>query len=378
MKQWNAIRQWAIAQLEISHGAHSPLRPMEGLRGLAVFLVFLVHYTSLIEPWNNSASGFPEFIGHVGNLGVDLFFILSGFLIYGTIITKDYFQFGDYAKRRIVRIYPTFLVVFSIYIALSFVFPNESKIPSESGDAVIYIIQNLLLLPGLLDVNPILTVAWSLSYEVFYYLLIPLLALAFSMKKWSSNLRIAVWITVSVVGFYLAYLYGGHVRLLMFVAGIILFECYKIKNIKLKWLGTSSFILALLLYGFRDVLNINAIASFMIVFVLFFIFCLSAFTPNSRSSKWLTYSPLRWLGNMSYSYYLIHGLVLKALFIILPVIMPPSDYGLLMYFVLLAPFFIITMMGSFVLFVVVERPLSIEKKSIFSTRNAQDCNAQSK
>jgi exopolysaccharide production protein ExoZ len=134
----------------------------------------------------------------------------------------------------------------------------------------------------------------------------------------------------------------------------------------------------LLLYGFRDVLNINAIASFMIVFVLFFIFCLSAFTPNSRSSKWLTYSPLRWLGNMSYSYYLIHGLVLKALFIILPVIMPPSDYGLLMYFVLLAPFFIITMMGSFVLFVVVERPLSIEKKSIFSTRNAQDCNAQSK
>jgi exopolysaccharide production protein ExoZ len=76
--------------LELSQG-HDRMLPMEGLRGLAVFLVFLNHYFTLssrvaVEPsvWMT--------IGHkvagYGNLGVELFFVLSGYLIYGTLLRR--------------------------------------------------------------------------------------------------------------------------------------------------------------------------------------------------------------------------------------------------------------------------------------------------
>ena len=104
---------------------------MEGLRGFAVFFVFLVHYVFLIEPWlvNQSLTHqFGMYLKNMGNSGVDLFFVLSGYLIYGTLIKKER-PFLPYIRRRIQRIYPTFLAVFSIYIILSFVFPIESKLP---------------------------------------------------------------------------------------------------------------------------------------------------------------------------------------------------------------------------------------------------------
>ena len=100
---------WLSEKLEISHNNHSPLRPMEGLRGIAVFLVFLVHYSSSIEPYIIVGS-FEEDVLHIihrlGNVGVDLFFVLSGFLIYGTLIKKDetlFFQYMNYMCTRHIQ-----------------------------------------------------------------------------------------------------------------------------------------------------------------------------------------------------------------------------------------------------------------------------------
>ncbi|RHW74684.1 acyltransferase [Colwellia sp. RSH04] len=357
------MKHWVINQLEISHGSHASLKAMEGLRGVAVFLVFLVHYSTLIQPWlAGSAISLTNFIHGFGHLGVDLFFILSGYLIYGTIINKKTFDVAKYAQRRIIRIYPTFIVVFIIYLFLSLFFPSESKLPDETSSLILYLLQNVLLLPGLFDINPIITVAWSLSYEVFYYVIIPIVIFLFSLKKWPSNYRVWLWVMLSVVGFILAYLFGGPVRLLMFIAGILLFEMQKVQNIELKCFGTLSFILALVFFGVRSFIDINYYFSLMCVYILFAIFCLNAFSLNSFSSRWLTFSPLRWLGNMSYSYYLIHGLTLKFLFLILPFIIPTTHDNNFLYLWLLPPFFVVTLTASFCLFVIVEKPLSIDKK----------------
>ena len=357
------MKHWITNQLEIAHGKHNPLKAMEGLRGVAVFLVFLVHYSSLIEPWlTDTAISISSFIHSFGHLGVDLFFILSGYLIYGTIISKKTFEVMNYAKSRVMRIYPTFLFVFVVYLFLSIIFPKESKLPSETLPLITYLIQNILLLPGLFDIKPIITVAWSLSYEVFYYFLIPILICILSLKKWSSKRRVMVWVLITILGFILVYLYGGPVRLLMFVSGIILFEFHKIQSVQLKSWGTISFILALLLFGTRSIIDINYHLSLMIVYLLFFVFCLSAFSPKSFSSKWLVFSPLRWLGNMSYSYYLVHGLTLKFLFLLLSILIPATQSSLSIYFWLLIPFFMTTLIVSFCLFVGIERPLSIAGK----------------
>jgi exopolysaccharide production protein ExoZ len=65
---------------------------MEGLRGFAVLLVFLVHYESLLEPWiarDASLLALAHSLLIVGNAGVDLFFLLSGYLIYGSLLTRQ-------------------------------------------------------------------------------------------------------------------------------------------------------------------------------------------------------------------------------------------------------------------------------------------------
>ena len=82
---------WIKKTFEIPHAAHKQILPMEGIRGFAVFLVFLVHYVCAIEPWlleSSSTFQVATYIRSIGNIGVDLFFVLSGYLIYGMLIKK--------------------------------------------------------------------------------------------------------------------------------------------------------------------------------------------------------------------------------------------------------------------------------------------------
>src|SRR5262244_2354960 len=84
--------QWLAERFELTRGdkGHN-VGSMEGLRGFAVFLVFLVHYVTLIDPWIASASSLASFaraLHSIGNAGVDLFFVLSGYLIYGSLISR--------------------------------------------------------------------------------------------------------------------------------------------------------------------------------------------------------------------------------------------------------------------------------------------------
>ena len=184
---------WLRSIFEIPHTTHTAIISMEGIRGFAVFLVFLVHYMTLVKPWLLESSITFQIARHVqsiGNIGVDLFFVLSGYLIYGMLI-KKHRPFGAYILRRIQRIYPTFTVVFIIYLILSVLFPSESKIPTEWKEGLVFVIQNYMLMPGLFDITAIITVAWSLSYEFFYYLLIPLLIASLFMRSWQAKYRIA-------------------------------------------------------------------------------------------------------------------------------------------------------------------------------------------
>src|SRR5262249_39236648 len=146
--------------------------PFEGLRGLAVLLVFFVHFNAAFGDALAHGSAMWT-LGRVlwanGNAGVDLFFLLSGYLIYGGLLPKPS-GYWKYLARRVEPIYPTFLAVFGIYLALSLAFPAQSKIIEPGRGTVPYLIENLLLLPGVFHIKPIVTVAWSLSYEFAFYL----------------------------------------------------------------------------------------------------------------------------------------------------------------------------------------------------------------
>ncbi len=204
------------------------LKSMEGLRGLAVMMVFFVHFHALFGDFARQSVMLWEpshFLGIVGNTGVDLFFVLSGYLIYGALVRKSVGIIA-FLRRRVTRIYPTFLAVFSLYIVLSFVFPESSKLTRYHGfGRVIYIVQNLLLLPGLFDIKPMITLAWTLSYEFFFYVSVALLIAGTRMWAWSPKIR-AIFFAIVWCGYMLVCFSvpKSHVRALMFVVGILLYE----------------------------------------------------------------------------------------------------------------------------------------------------------
>ena len=214
--------QWLGRHFELSRDGQAPgLKSMEGLRGYAVFLVFVVHYVSLFKllvPEDDWIFSVGAMLQVVGNTGVDLFFVLSGYLIYGTLIEKKPL-YGVYFRRRVRRIYPVFIVVFALYVVLSYVYPSESKIPDSFQGAVIYLVLNLLLLPGLLPVEPMITVAWSLSYELFYYLMIPVIIEVFRLRAMAPFRRLiffSFFLLFVLVG---CSLFGGPIRMAMFLSG---------------------------------------------------------------------------------------------------------------------------------------------------------------
>jgi exopolysaccharide production protein ExoZ len=362
---WPHILNWLTQRFELSRGGggHN-VRPMEGLRGFAVFLVFLVHYMTLAAPWfagNSSVLGFASAVHDIGNAGVDLFFVLSGYLIYGSLISRPQ-EFGKFISRRIRRIYPAFIAVFLLYVALSFVFPAESKIPHSLSAGTIYLIENLLLLPGLFPVEPINTVAWSLSYEMFYYLVIPLVISIIHLRQRSLLWRVSFFLSLTIAAIIYCSIYGGHVRLIMFISGILLYEAINSNRMPIL---SNSFALFTLVAGLlAALLPIAGPAGYAlkitILFVSFFVLCFSCFRcPGGWLAQAFSQTPLRWLGNMSYSYYLLHGLALKACSLALSTLLPFANYNSWWFLAMLPIMFIMTLIPTTILFLIVERPFSL-------------------
>jgi len=323
---------WLRAKFELPHS----LRPMEGLRGFAVALVFLVHYVSL----SRSTDAVHTALHGIGNSGVDLFFVLSGFLIYGSLIRRSQ-AFPAYMRRRVERIYPAFLAVFAIYLAISVAVPHRSKI-----EGPLHVVQNLLLLPGIFDITPIITVAWSLSYEMFFYLVVPALVTLLALRSRSRRWRVTFIGSFALCYWLYCLRYGGHPRLLMFCGGMLLCEAVqaRIKGPP----DTLAAVLAIagLLAMLTPRLQVPAL------FVAFPFLCLACFN-GGWLSRLFSWTPMRWLGNMSYSYYLMHGLALQAAFMLVDV----SSFWLG-----LPVMFAWTLLPSALLFLLVERPFSLVEK----------------
>jgi exopolysaccharide production protein ExoZ len=362
-----SVSEWLSEKFEISRGLQGKnVRPMEGLRGLAVSLVFLVHYVALVRPWiegHYSLNAFATALHTIGNTGVDLFFVLSGYLIYGSLISKAQ-PFGKFLRRRVQRLYPAFTVVFSAYVVLSFLFPSEDKIPGGLWPAAEYLAANFLLLPGIFPIEPMITVAWSLSYEMAFYFGIPLLILLLDLRERRSAVRLA-WFAVIMAAVILASIDSGPVQLILFVAGMALFEAVNSFQVPVpaSTVGLMALIggLAMTLLPFEGPVWFTIRTS--ILFVAFSILCLVCF---SRTDGWLargfTWTPLRWLGNMSYSYYLLHGLTLKGAFLLLAFILQKTEYGFGFFVALLPVMFAASLLPPALLFIFIELPFSLAVK----------------
>jgi peptidoglycan/LPS O-acetylase OafA/YrhL len=365
-----------IERIYATESGPSRIVPMEGLRGWAVLLVFFVHFhggfKGYVSP-NSFLFHVSEFLGTVGGTGVDLFFIISGYLIYGAVV-RPRFTYSRFLRRRVQRIYPTFLVVSLMFIALwIFSSSDNFKFHGTTGQQALYLTQNLLLMPGIFRVPAMNVVAWSLSYEMFFYLLLPLLLAVTGMRRWTWRARVSCFVGLAALGILISPLFAHpRIRLVGFLFGIVLFEVVeRFRNrssnfTDLAALGAYSCGVGLI-YAIEKSSTIPGqfVSPMMAVIagVTSFAFCGFCFHGGGLLSRVFSWSPLRWLGNMSYSYYLIHALALGVVRQTLVRIGNPGA-GELVFVSLLLCGLIATWVASTLLFVAIEKPLSIQAKRV--------------
>jgi len=376
---------WWRGQLELGRGGPSRLASMEGLRGFAVLLVFLVHYSDLIMPWVGVADvtgSLARRIGDAGNVGVDLFFVLSGFLIYGNLMDREQ-AYRPFIRRRLRRLYPTFLVVLGAYVVLAIAIPSASpEFPRNPIGMVPYLGFNALLLPGIVPVDSFITVAWSLSYEVFFYLTVPVFISRLHLRERDSHRRVRLLRWCALGTLLLGGLISGtHPRLCMFFGGMLLWEWLRFRwpqeqddpdrvrslDRLSSWALVAAIVAAVVLSG-TFLQGLPRVAAML---VLWPVLCAGCFAVDGRMRRWFSWTPIRYLGNISYSYYLVHSLVLQGCFLLLERIWPPGGTAGWAYWAFLLPCFALTVVGALGLFLVVEKPFSLDRRSLHPRRLGQ-------
>ena len=167
---------------------------IDGLRTVAVLPVVASHFVIL-----------PYLFGG-GFVGVDVFFVISGYLITGTLfseVNNGTYSIVDFYNRRIRRIFPALFVVYGFCIAVAFLlsFPSEAKTIGKSILSSIFFVSNVRFYgqSGYFDrsseTNPLLH-TWSLSVEEQFYVIFPLII--YLMRNFSHRARIA-WLGVATL-----------------------------------------------------------------------------------------------------------------------------------------------------------------------------------
>lgn len=366
---------WSGIKVELRAAFQAGSRPgrigaVEGSRGVAMSLVFLAHALELLcqkAPRGSLDSRVIEWVYPLGNLASVFFVILTGCFMYRSLLAAPV-SYTAFLARRFSRIYSVFSVVLAVYVGLSLIFPTESKLPGNSVDAVTYILANLLLLPGVFPIRPIITVSWTLSYVVLYCLILPPMVELTGMRRWRSGHRALLFFVSAVAWAVIAgFTRTFPPRLALLPVGALAQEALAWRQanpLRMPWLEKASIgaaIMALALkYWFVhiDHVSIFSIGSglhqLLLSAICLVCACFALFSGRFGLSRVLSSAPLRYLGTMSFSYYLTHGLVIKFLSLFEPPVAQIA--GNPIGFWLMVPVtFALTLIPAAILFLTVER-----------------------
>jgi exopolysaccharide production protein ExoZ len=260
------------------------LSHIESLRALAALMVLVFHFLSF-----SGVAGF--LIGNAelrefskfGAQGVELFYIISGFVIYYSLTNTNpaAYSYLKYIGKRFARIFPPFLGTLILICVVALIWKGEYPYTPKQ------IVENATLTVDLFRdsewMNPIFV---TLKVEFLFYLVIGLLVIWMRKSRWIYGVILFLSL-LSVLFFHSMDLVHN---IPFFVAGIACSEIYKSKNRSLNaaLLASSLFIL-FWIFPWEDI----------VVLCIGMIFLLGV----KIKSAWL-----EWLGQFSYSLYLTHGL----------------------------------------------------------------------
>lgn len=313
---WISSLSSLLNSASITHPKYRP--DIDGLRTVAVVSVLIFH-------------GFPSLLPG-GFVGVDVFFVISGFLISSIILKSlaaNQFNIWKFYERRIRRLFPVLIVVlfFSLAVGWWFLTPLELQSLAKQTIGGAMFVANLVLAADsgyfseVSDSNPLLHL-WSLGIEEQFYLLWPLILWFFYWCKWPIWLALVFCLVSSFA--YSYYLTLGNLKLAFYIPFSRFWEM--IVGAVLAWW--------ILQPGARSKIeeNANYWDHFLsILGVVFFLIALATLSPSSQFPGWraswpvlsalcfiaagpyalvnryvLSHPLMVWVGLISYPLYLWH------------------------------------------------------------------------
>jgi exopolysaccharide production protein ExoZ len=185
------------------------IKSIQGLRAVAALLVVSVHVGNpdgFESRYLLNAHPFSAGMANIGYIGVDLFFIISGFIMVVTSIGSNgsTLAAGEFLRRRFIRLYPPLWIINTIVLVVFLIKPT---LVNSHSAAKPDILASYLLLPQ--AGSPLLLVAWTLVYEMYFYLVFTVGLLG---GKRTLVPTLFVW-TISILGMSLAFASSNNVYL---------------------------------------------------------------------------------------------------------------------------------------------------------------------
>lgn len=280
-----------------------------GLRGWAILFVLIYHFFPTILP--------------KGYLGVDIFFVISGFLITSIFLTSKHYSYSEFIKKRIIRLVPSILVTILLCIVVSLIIflPFDLKNLSNSTIYSLILVPNFYFLlnggyfGGINELKPLLHF-WSLGIEIQFYIFYPLF-LIFIKNQFKSHFLLFI-LLISIISFSLNFFFISYDkinffmlpnRIWQFCLGSSIFFLLKLNyNIKYNNYFNYLFISVIILVVLFDFHFSNL---FLKLIICIFVGLIIFFGQNISNYNFLFNNIfINFFGKISFSLYLIHWPIL--------------------------------------------------------------------
>lgn len=290
------------------------IKSLDGLRGIAVILVLIAHTPLIIDlDVTSTVLRALKFLG-IGYIGVELFFILSGYLITSILLESVKSQdgvMGNFYIKRIFRLLPVIVVSISICLAI---FPDFDYLYQLLFLSNYYFSFNL-------DPHP-LRHFWSLAVEEQFYIFWPIIIILFkrNMQALTKAMIILAVASCTFILFYdfiiateesRALIYRGiESRMLSLLAGcaIAIHGVPTIKSSRILLIALAALTITILAKAAGKFYGFNYVASISAFGYLLFSVCLFILSIHAKGiwNKLLEAKPLTFAGKISYGLYVYH------------------------------------------------------------------------
>ncbi|HTH16335.1 MAG TPA: acyltransferase [Magnetospirillum sp.] len=338
----------------------SKLEGLQACRGIAALLVLLYHDALSYHP---ISAGLYDFATQVrltgptpfdfGHAGVDFFFVLSGFIILwvhqGDIGRRE--RIAPYARRRFMRVYPTYWLVLAMLLGVYAVRPDMG---GQHAHDLAVIVKSFFLWPQ--PPYPIVTATWTLSHELLFYVLFAIILFhpRLGAAVFLAWLGLIAWVNITEpANFPLAFL--GRQQNLEFFMGMAVAWIVRHRSVPLPWCfavaGAGLFIACGLTEAYTslpvgrfEALGYGATSALLVLGVV-----------GLEQAGRLRVAPiLSILGDASYSIYLTHMALLAVLARTFRALALPEPLAGWPAFVLMA---VLATSGGVLFHLMVERPI---------------------